>query len=205
MKTAVLFIRILSKPAPDTEEIEEASTPNRMKTLRTASLATIASLLLSCAIQAHEQTNAPPGGVIRRTGEPDCVQIGDDNKAMDRAVQQAHKTLNKFIAALRSPKASQSRFAIKKAFVEGDKVEHIWLNEVSFDGRLFHGKVDNEPVDLKGVRLGDEVSVSPNEISDWMYVQKGRLVGGYTICAMCRNMSSADKIRFEKDAGCQIK
>jgi uncharacterized protein YegJ (DUF2314 family) len=176
-----------------------------MKTLRRLSLATIASLLLACALQAQAQTNAPSGGVIRREGEPDCVQITEDNKAMDRAVQKAQKTVKKFIAAIRSPKASQSRFAIKKPFVEGDKVEHIWLNEVSFDGSLFHGKVDNEPVDIKGLRVGQEVSVSPNEISDWMYVQAGRLLGGYTICAMCQNMSPAEKKQFEEDAHCQIK
>jgi uncharacterized protein YegJ (DUF2314 family) len=176
-----------------------------MKTLRTLSLTTIASLLLACTLHAQAQTNAPSGGVIQREGEPCCARITEDNKAMDRAVQTAHKTVNKFIKALRSPKDNQSRFAIKKPFVEGDKVEHIWLNEVSFDGSLFHGKVDNEPVDIKGVRVGQEVTVSPNDISDWMFVQDGRLVGGYTIHAMCQNMSPAEKKQFEMDADCQIK
>jgi len=165
----------------------------------------IASLLLSCALHAHAQTNAPGSSVIKRAGEPDCVQIADDNKAMAQAVQKARKTTNKFIAALRSPKSSQSRFAIKKPFIEGDKVEHLWINEVSFDGKVFHGKIDNEPVDTKAVRLGDPVTVKPEEITDWMYVQDGKLVGGYTICALCRNMSPAEKKQFEQDAGCQIK
>lgn len=144
-------------------------------------------------------------GVIRREGEPDCVNITEENKAMDRAVQTAQKTVNKFIEVLRAPKANQTRFAVKKPFVEADKVEHIWLTEVSFDGHLFRGKVDNEPVDIKGARPGQEVSVAANEISDWMYVEDGRLVGGYTIAAMCQHMSSAEKQQFEKDADCQIK
>lgn len=177
---------------------------NRIKTLRALSLTTIASLLCACALHAQAQSNASSGGIIRREGEPDCVQITEDNKEMDRAVQTARKAVSEFVAVLRSPEGNQSRFAVKKPFVEGDKVEHIWLNEVSFDGRLFHGKVDNEPVDIKGVRLGQEVSVSSDEISDWMYVQDGRLVGGYTIRAMCQNMSPAEKQQFEKDAHCQI-
>lgn len=176
-----------------------------MKALSTLSLLAITSLLLAYALHAQAQTTAPSGGVIRRAGEPDCVQIGDDNKAMENAVQTARKTVDKFIADLRSPKGNQSRFAVKKPFVEGDKVEHIWLNEVSFDGRLFHGKVDNEPVNIKGVRPGQEVSVSPNEISDWMYVQDGRLVGGYTIVAMCQDMSPDKKKQFEENAHCQMK
>ncbi len=168
-------------------------------------LVTITSLLLACALHADERAKAPSGGVIRREGEPDCVNVAEENKAMDRAVETAQKTVKKFIAVLRSPKGNQSRFAVKKPFVEGDKVEHIWLTEVSFDGHLFHGKVDNEPVDIKGARLGQEVSVAANEISDWMYVQDGRLVGGYTITAMSEHMSPAEKQQLEKDADCQLK
>lgn len=176
-----------------------------MKILRTLSLATAASLLLACALHAQAQTNAPSGGVIQREGEPDCARITEDNKAMNRAVETAQKSVKKFIKALSSPKNSQSRFAVKKRFIQGDKVEHLWLKDVSFDGQLFRGKVDNEPVDIKGVRVGNVVSVSPDEISDWMYVQDGRLVGGYTIHAMCQNMSPAEKKQFEEDAHCQIK
>lgn len=169
-------------------------------------LVTIAALLLACSLYAHEETKAkaPSGGVVRREGEPGYLHITEDNQAMDRAVETAQKTVDKFIAALRAPKASQSRFAVKKPFVEGDKAEHIWLTEVSYDGRLFHGKVDNEPVEIKGARAGQAVSVAANEISDWMYVQDGRLVGGYTITAMCHHMSPAEKQQFEKDAGCKI-
>ena len=35
-----------------------------------------------------------------------------------------------------------------------------------------------------GLRRGDRVSVNPDEISDWAYLQNGRLVGGYTIRAL---------------------
>lgn len=167
-------------------------------------LITIASLFFGCVLQAEELPKATSGSVIRREGEPDYMHIRQDHKAMDRAVETAQKTVKEFIAALRSPKGDQSRFAVKKPFVEGDKVEHIWLTAVSFDGRLFHGKVDNDPVDIKGARPGQEVTVAPNEISDWMYVHDGRLVGGYTIVAMCHHMSPAEKRQFELNAGCKI-
>ncbi len=171
---------------------------------RSKTLSAVASLLLACALHAGEQAKAPSDRVVRREGEPDYMHITEDHEAMNRAVETAQKTVGKFIAVLRSPKGLQSRFAVKKPFVEGDKVEHIWLTEVSYDGRLFHGKVDNEPVDIKGTRLGEEVTVAPNEISDWMYVQDGKLIGGYTISAMCHHMSPAQKQQFEKDTGCLI-
>jgi len=161
-------------------------------------------LLLVGALQAADNTNTQSRGLIQRQGKPDCWPIADDDRAMAEAVQSARKTLNKFIDAVRSPKKSQSRFAIKKPFIEGDKVEHLWVNEVTFDGKVFHGKVDNEPVDLKAVRLGDEVTVKPEEISDWMYVQNGRLVGAYTTRCVCRGMSAEQKKQFEKDIGCRM-
>lgn len=164
----------------------------------------IASLLLACALRAGDLPKAGSGGVVRREGEPDYLHITEDHQAMDRAVETAQKTVRKFIAVLRSPKANQERFAVKKPFVEGDKVEHIWLTAVSYDGRLFHGKVDNEPVDIKGTRVGQEVTVAANEISDWMYVQDGKLIGGFTISAMCHHMSPTEKQQFEKDTGCLI-
>ena len=175
-----------------------------MKLFTHVLLPAMASLLLAYALHAHAETGAPSAGVIRRAGEPDCVRVTDDDKAMERAVETAQRTVGDFIAVLRSPKDTQRRFAVKKPFVEGDSVEHIWLNDVSFDGYRFHGKVDNEPVDIKGVSLGDEVAVWPNEISDWMYIEDGRLVGGYTISAMCRNMSPAEKTQFEEDAHCRV-
>ena len=175
-----------------------------MKTLKSLSLITAASVLLISTVHADDKTAADAAGVIKRAGQPDCVYVTDDNQEMAEAVQGARKTLDKFISAVRSPKSNQSRFSVKKPFIEGDKVEQLWVNEVSFDGRIFRGKVDNKPVDLKGVKLGDEVTVSPEEISDWMFVQKGRLVGGYTVRSMCRDMSPAQKKQFEKDTNCQL-
>ena len=73
---------------------------------------------------------------------------------MDRAVENAQRTLGFFMAAVREKKPGDTQFEIKKAFVDGDKVEHIWIGEVTFDGKNFHGKVDNEPVDAGNVHDG---------------------------------------------------
>lgn len=168
------------------------------------SLIVVISLLFFCAVRAEDKTTTDSHGIIRRSGEPDCFQVADNNKEMAQAVQKARKALPQFFDAVRSLKSNQSRFAVKKPFIEGEKVEHLWVNDLSFDGRVFRGKVDNEPLDLKGVHLGDEVTVSPEEISDWMFVQDGKLVGGYTVRCCYRHLSSAEKKQFEKDAGCRV-
>jgi len=44
------------------------------------------------------------------------------------------------MAALRAKKNGDTVFEIKKGFIDGDKVEHLWIREVTYDGKNFHGK-----------------------------------------------------------------
>jgi uncharacterized protein YegJ (DUF2314 family) len=69
---------------------------------------------------------------------------------------------------------------------------------VSFDGTTFHGTVNNEPEKVKTVRLGQKVTVAPSEISDWMYVENRKLVGGYTLRALRDAMSPAERADLDK-------
>jgi uncharacterized protein YegJ (DUF2314 family) len=55
------------------------------------------------------------------------------------------------------------------------------LSDVEFAGGRFKGKVDNAPMKIHGLKIGQVVSANPDEISDWAYVDNGKLVGGYTI------------------------
>lgn len=129
------------------------------------------------------------------------VHVHDGDKVMDEAVHEALRNMGKFTAALTNPKAGQTGFAVKKRCTKGDKCEHLWLTAVHFDGRDLRGKVDNAPVELNSPHLGDEVTVQPEEITDWMYVENGRLVGGYTLRVYYTRLSAADKKHFTKALG----
>ncbi len=161
---------------------------------------------LSFAVpQLRAQERHPLGRqVMPRSGEPDYAKVEDTDADMAKAVQKARMSVGKFIEALGSPSKEQSRFAVKKPFVQGGKVEHLWLRDVTYDGKAFHGVVDNVPDEITGVSLNDKVSAAPGEISDWMYVDQGRLVGGYTTRALCNSLSPAKKRQFCKAAGFRI-
>ena len=87
-----------------------------------------------------------------------------------------------------------------KPFVEGNDVEHIWLSDIEFSGGRFKGKVDNTPMKLHGIKIGQVVSVNPDEISDWAYVDNGKLVGGYTIRAHYNQLTPDQKKEFLREA-----
>ena len=79
-------------------------------------------------------------------------------------------------------------------------MEHIWLSDVTFSGNRFHGRVDNRPIKIGGLKMGALVSVNPNEISDWAYVDKGNLVGGYTIRVLYKELTPERRKELENES-----
>lgn len=157
--------------------------------------------MLSTVPYLTAETPAKPAG---SAGSPAYVHVHDADKAMDEAVHEAQRTLGKFTAALTKPQPGQTGFSVKKRCTMGDKCEHLWLTAVHFDGRDLRGKVDNNPVELKTPRLGEEVTVQPEEITDWMYVENGRLVGGSTLRVYYSRLSAAEKKQFTKTVGFRV-
>jgi uncharacterized protein YegJ (DUF2314 family) len=137
--------------------------------------------------------------------EPGYFQVPHDHAAMHNAVIEARKTLKEFIKALKHPSLGQEDFEVKKAFTQGNQVEHIWISDVQIVGNhLLQGKVDNQPRNITGVKLGQVVTVNPKEISDWLYIDKGNLVGGFTVRVHYNELSPKDKAEFDREANFKI-
>ena len=164
------------------------------------SLTLICLLALAAPALAAEETTHLAGRSNKAPGHPGYLNVKDDDKAMDRAVDRAQKSLGFFIAALQKHKEGDNRFEIKKGFVEGDHVEHLWVDHLSWDGKMFRGRINNQPLDIKNVRLGQSVAVAPRDVSDWMFVKDGKLIGGYTTRVLYRRLSAADQSQFDQEA-----
>jgi uncharacterized protein YegJ (DUF2314 family) len=87
----------------------------------------------------------PPSG-------PPVTWIDDSDPKMKAAIEKAQATLPEFVAALQSPKSSQTGFSIKTPITDGKNTEHMWLNPVSFDGKKYHGTINNQPEKVTGVK-----------------------------------------------------
>ena len=133
------------------------------------------------------------------------VPFADEDADMNGAIQQARTSVDQFITALQKPAPTQSYFSVKKPFPTrrgGD--EHIWLDNLQFDGSTFVGNVSNIPADVPGLKEGDRASVGKHEISDWMIVaDDGKLTGGYTIRVIRDRMSPAERADFDQQTGFQ--
>ena len=140
----------------------------------------------------------------KNASEPEYYEIPKNHTAMHRAVLEARKTVGEFITVLKHPRSGQQDFEVKEPFFESHEVEHIWLSDVRLVDRRFQGRVDNKPQKIHGLKLGQVVSVDPNQISDWLYVDNGNLVGGYTVRAHYDELSPQQKQEFDRAADFKI-
>lgn len=167
-------------------------------------IAAISAACLMSLFLAGCGRSSDEDGVVRREGEPDYVRPADE-ALMNRAMQKARQTQSEFVRALRAGNAKHQGFAVKKGFPTPDGgTEHIWINEVAWNGAQFEGVVNNEPVDTKAVALGTRVTVKPEELSDWMYLNGNRLEGGYTVRVLHYQGSAEQQRAFTEQTGMQV-
>jgi len=130
--------------------------------------------------------------------------FSDDDPNINGAIVEARSTTAEFISALKSPKFGQRMFSVKVPFTDGKNTEHMWLTNVKFDGQKFHGTLGNAPGTVVGINAGDKISIDREEISDWMFVENGKLVGGFTVRAARNSMSPDERARLERSAPFRI-
>jgi uncharacterized protein YegJ (DUF2314 family) len=118
---------------------------------------------------------------------------------MNAAMAKANASLNQFITHLKSPKPGETGFAIKTGISEGTEKEYFWLSRVTYDGKEFQGIIDNDPELVKSVKFGQKITVRPADVSDWMYLNNRKLVGGLTLLVLRDKMSPAERAEFDKN------
>jgi uncharacterized protein YegJ (DUF2314 family) len=151
-----------------------------------------ASLLAGCS------GDRDSGGTVKRPGQPPVTHVEDDDPKMLAAIDQARATADDFIRALNAPRTSQSDFSVKLPIKDGEEVEHMWITPVRHLNGRFVGAINNEPVSVRTVKMGDEVQVAKDEISDCMYIDDGKLVGGFTLRVLRDNLPENERQEFDR-------
>ena len=138
--------------------------------------------------------------ILKRDGKTKTMKVSNSDNAMNLAVLKAQETLPEFKKALESNNPNFSNFALKQRFDDSDGGgEHIWIGEIELRNGKYFGFVENDPVTVTQIKLGDSVKVDFDKISDWMYYDKNVVKGAFTVRVMRANMSEAEL--NEMDAG----
>lgn len=74
---------------------------------------------------------------------------------------------------------------------QGD--EHMWVNQVEFDGQLISGILSSTPNELRSVKAGQKVSFPLERLSDWLLVEHGKARGVFTVQLLRSRMSDQER------------
>jgi len=145
-------------------------------------LALSALLFTGCKDKAKEQ---------RKTDLRALMHGLTDDADIRAAMDQARATSAQFLAALQKPAPNQRQFMVRKIFPARDtKQQILWVVDLTFDGSLLHGRVDdNTSQPGSGLAKDGKVSFAPTEIADWMFNEDGKAVGGYMLRALKSKMT----------------
>lgn len=115
------------------------------------------------------------------------------NRAREAAVRRARATAPWFLNDLAGrPNASASgapQISVLAPVIEGDRVAFVWLSDVVYDAPLLRGRLASDPQPgLKLFKRGDEITVAPLDLVDWLEIGTRSQCGDFTQ----RTMAAAD-------------
>ena len=160
----------------------------------TPALSTCSKCVMAAVVAAALAVIGSPTGAVSAQDRSSMIDLSSGNAEMNAAIAKGRATLPTFWASYYAPKPSETGHSLKARFpYPNNSGEHIWMAEVKKigDGR-YSGRFANAPVHLRGKRAGDLAEFREADISDWMFLRNGKIVGGETIRPMLKKMSKAD-------------
>ena len=144
---------------------------------------------------------AQPGNLTARAGRDEVVLVKAEDPAMTTAREKARATLDTFLAAYAAPVAGSRAYSVKVKVSDGKAVEYFWVKKLRREGDGFAGNIDNEPETVHSVKNGQEIRFARAEVTDWMYLDNGKMRGNFTACALLGRETPAEREKFRKAYG----
>jgi uncharacterized protein YegJ (DUF2314 family) len=123
------------------------------------------------------------------------TQLSSDPE-LGAAFDEARATLEVFLQKIGTPRSDRTRAAVKvRFFPPGDLAQDIWVDGVTYADGSIRGTMGDDIPSLK-LSIGDKITIAKKDVVDWMVVENGKLIGGYTIRLAYKRMSPEEKKRF---------
>lgn len=136
----------------------------------------------------------------------EVVTVSEDDQEMNSAIERAQETLPLFVDAMQSPAHATDLFTIKAKFPygTGEAAEHMWVSDLTVTEEGFKGILGNEPEYVKDLQMGDAVDVKQENVTDWMILHDGQMLGGFSVHLLRSRMSETEQIQFDEQVGFTI-
>jgi uncharacterized protein YegJ (DUF2314 family) len=133
--------------------------------------------------------------------KPETLTSKYDEKKMEQAIADARSAFDEFLARLRNPQPGDEDFHVKVRIEDKNGIEHFWVSDLKLDSEPYSGKIADDPGIVKKVKFGQEYRFTRSEISDWMYMAKGKMQGNYTLRVELESMPPEEASALKKKIG----
>ena len=127
---------------------------------------------------------------------PSAPATSEIDAELESAIQQARDSLDTFVTKIAASHPNRTYVALKVRFVPpGELPQDIWVDGVTHRDGVFRGIMGDDIPTLR-LEIGEEITIEEEDIVDWMIVEDGKLIGGYTIRLAAQRMSPEERARF---------
>jgi uncharacterized protein YegJ (DUF2314 family) len=125
------------------------------------------------------------------------ISVAGDDAEMNAAIEKARSTLPVFWKTFDKPMNGEYAFSLKVKITDANGIEHFWVDKIERNAGKIFANVGNDPNTVKSVKFGQRIEVLEADITDWMFLRNGKIVGNYTIRPLLKSMpkEKADKVK----------
>ena len=128
--------------------------------------------VFSCG-KGHDASRRRPSAII---------ELAQADREIAKIAENARRGLPNFFRSLSRPEKGANNFCVKYPLTAIDgSVEYAWLNGINFKNGVYYGVIANTTMLTDSVNKGDTIIIDTDKITDWMYVQDGKIMGGRSI------------------------
>jgi uncharacterized protein YegJ (DUF2314 family) len=122
-----------------------------------------------------------PARDVSRRSSP-AVEVEQSDEEIERIAENARRALPIFFRNLARPEKGANNFYVKYPISSDDgSVEQVWLANIRFKNNRYYGTLANTIKSIDRRKKGDTIIINTDKITDWMYIQDGKIIGGRSI------------------------
>jgi uncharacterized protein YegJ (DUF2314 family) len=126
------------------------------------------------------------------------IEFEQNDEEIAGIAENARRALPIFFRNLARPEKGAGNFCVQYPLtVDDNSMEYVWLGGIRLKDGIYYGVLANT-TSLLNMKKGDTITFNPDAITDWMYVQDGKIIGGRSIKYLLEKIPETDRSESQR-------
>jgi uncharacterized protein YegJ (DUF2314 family) len=127
--------------------------------------------------------------------------VDGEDPEIQKTVRQAQQSLDQFRQLIETCSETGAMPSVKTPIIEGGQRFFMWLCNIKTDGQDFLAEFFEVPTAFRRYKVGDQIRVAQDEVTDWMVNENGFLHGGFSIRLQRSRLPESERSEFDEFIG----